>query len=154
MKALLLLLAWVFLLVGVASLYCDAVVGPALFRDGFDPVSLGFVLFSLWYGVAAIAYSIAYLRSRSKARAYSLATLTAVTIWLLSNPFFRSLLHMDDHSQGVPKTLAALVLPILLGISTNAILKNLIDRSYATTNREPDASPAPPPRVSSSEAHE
>lgn len=60
MQVLLLLIACLFLLTGVACLHLQTVFDPALFQSGFTPISLALVLLTL-------SYSVACLRKRSKA---------------------------------------------------------------------------------------
>lgn len=126
------------------------------------------MLFEIWYGCAAIGYSVAYLRSRTKRRAHSLATLSGITAWgianggvgvLIAQGFTRFDMNTTDPAQATRfwwfalAGICGLFLAVLMGTSTTAVLKRRINAAFSDHDDEHDVPPIDAPRVAGSANH-
>lgn len=136
MKTAITMVSCVLVMLGVLYLGMGIYLGIAGYQKGLHFMMFLFVLPLLWYAVAAIAYPLAYLRNKTKRRAYSVATLCAFTLWLIIGPLADQILQVDHRDMPSLRWLASLVISIIIAVSANAIFKNLIDGSYKKSDGE------------------
>ena len=130
MKAVLSILAWLYLVAGLLSLSLPIAVLSSAISGEWNALSLFLMLPALFLGIGSIWLSVTYLREKEKNAAESMATLTGIAVWLVLNASLIDFVEPFDEKYGTLAGFGIVISPIIMGVITTKLMKASINRTY------------------------